>query len=60
MEKRDWRENYLNQVREQIHWKRAQPVVLRELRDHLQDQRDAYLSQGMKETDAETEALRQM
>ena len=48
MEKRDWREDYLNQVRGQIHWKRAQPVVLRELRDHLQDQRDAYLSQGMK------------
>lgn len=34
---------YLECVLEQIHWKRARPVVILELRQHLEDQRDAPL-----------------
>ncbi len=60
METRDWKESYLEQVRAQLHWKYAQPVVLQELSDHLQDQRDACLAQGMDGNAAEAEALRQM
>lgn len=37
---------YLTTVAEQIRWKRARPVVLSELEHHLEDQRDAFLSEG--------------
>lgn len=60
MEKREWMRGYLDLVRAQLHWKYARPVVLRELEDHLLDQRDACLAQGMSEQEAEAEALRQM
>ena len=35
-------QEYLNAVAEQIRWKRARPVVLRELAQHLSDQREAF------------------
>lgn len=37
---------YLDAVAEQIRWKRAKPVVLSELEQHLEDQRDAFASEG--------------
>ena len=37
---------YLDTVQEQIRWKRARPVVARELEQHLMDQRDAFLEEG--------------
>ena len=37
---------YLDTVQEQIRWKRARPVVVRELEQHLADQRDAFLEEG--------------
>lgn len=60
MAERGQMEQYLRQVEEQIRWKRARPVVIGELRQHLEDQRDACLGSGMSRTEAETEAVRQM
>ena len=37
---------YLDTVQEQIRWKRARPVVARELEQHLNDQRGAFLEEG--------------
>ena len=37
---------YLDTVQEQIRWKRARPLVIRELEQHLADQRDAFLEEG--------------
>lgn len=37
---------YLDAVAEQIRWKRAKPVVLSELEQHLEDQRDTFVSEG--------------
>ncbi len=53
-------EQYLALAGEQIHWKRAKPSLLSELRTHLLDERDACLRQGMSEEEAQAEAVRQM
>ena len=53
-------EGYLQTAAEQVRWKRARPLLTAELRTHLLDQRDAYLSGGMEADAAEEEALRQM
>ena len=45
---------------EQVRWRRARPALAQELRTHLLDQRDACLTQGMSQTEAEAESLRQM
>lgn len=37
---------YLDAVAEQIRWKRTKPVVLAELEQHLEDQRDTFASEG--------------
>ena len=46
MEKPETIRSYLDAVAAQIRWKRARPVVLRELECHLEDQRDAFASDG--------------
>ena len=51
-------QDYLHAVEEQIHWKRARPVLSRELRQHLEDQRDAFATQGF--ADAEKMAVAEM
>ena len=38
---------YLDAVAEQIRWKRAKPVVLAELEQHLEDQRDTFASEAV-------------
>ena len=38
--------SYLAAAAEQIRWKRARPVVISELEQHLEDQRDAFLAEG--------------
>lgn len=53
-------EQYLRQVEEQIRWKRARTAVTRELRQHLEDQREACLAAGLSPEEAEAEAVRQM
>lgn len=42
-------DGYLEAVAEQIKWKRARPVVTQELRQHLEDQRDAFAAEGQED-----------
>ena len=51
---------YLDTVQEQIRWKRARPVVIRELEQHLADQRDAFLEEGTTQEAAERMAVEEM
>lgn len=51
---------YLEAVRDQIRWKRARPVLVRELERHLEDQRDAFLQEGNSPEEAERLAVRDM
>lgn len=51
---------YLEAVREQIRWKRARPVLIRELEQHLEDQRDAFVQQGKPPAEAERLAVEDM
>ena len=45
---------YLNQICKQVRWREIRPRIEAELRDHILDQRDAYMSKGLNE-DAATE-----
>lgn len=58
MEKRDTIQSYLDTVAEQIRWRRARPVVIWELEQHLEDQRDAFAAEG--HADAEAMAVAEM
>lgn len=51
---------YLSIVAEQIRCKRACPMVIKELKDHIEEQRDDYIAEGMTIQEAEEEAVRQM
>ena len=51
---------YLDKVQEQIRWKRARPVVVRELEQHLTDQRDAFVEEGNAPETAERLAVEEM
>lgn len=45
---------------EQIRWKRAHIVVAPEIENHIYDQRDAYIAQGVKEDTATDKAIIEM
>ena len=45
-------QGYLDCVAEQIRWKRARPIVTAELKQHLEDQRDAFIAQGQEDPEA--------
>ena len=60
MEKPETIREYLDAVQEQIRWKRARPVVARELEQHLTDQRDAFLEEGADPETAERMAVEEM
>lgn len=51
---------YLEAVREQIRWKRARPVLIRELGQHLEDQRSAFVQEGKSPEEAERLAVEDM
>ena len=51
---------FVEAVGAEIRWKKARPLLTEEIRTHLLDQRDACLAQGMSQTEAEAESLRQM
>lgn len=51
---------YAAQVCRQLRWKKARPVVEREIETHLRDQYDALLQGGMTEEQAVDESIRQM
>ena len=54
------REEYLSAVEEQIRCKRVRPMVRKELEEHIQDQRDAYIAAGNIGREAEELAVCQM
>ena len=51
---------YLNDVCAQVRWKQAHPVIARELFDHIEDERQSFLLQGLPEEAAEKQAIREM
>lgn len=53
-------EKYLDKVCSQIRWKRAHPIVRRELGDHISDQQVAFIKTGMEEEKALNMAIREM
>lgn len=53
-------EYYLELLLEQIQCQKAKEAVEEEIRCHIEDQKAAYMENGMEEQDAEKEAVRQM
>ena len=51
---------YLETVRQQIRWKRAQPIVLEEIENHITDQKNALLKEGLDEETATNKAITEM
>src|SRR5665647_3179955 len=51
---------YLEAVRQQIRWKRAQPIVLEEIKNHITDQKSALLKDGIDEETATDKAITEM
>lgn len=51
---------YIETVTEQMRCKRAHAMVAKELENHIVDQKQAYIKEGMEESRAEAEAVRQM
>lgn len=60
MAKPETMEAYLASVGEQIRWRRARPLVLRELGRHLEDQRVAFAQEGHGPEEAERLAVEEM
>ena len=56
----EWFEQYLLAVGEKIRWKRARLFALRELRTHLEEQKEDFLAADLSEREAEEAALRDM
>ncbi|WP_018214118.1 FtsW/RodA/SpoVE family cell cycle protein [Desulfitobacterium hafniense] len=52
--------DYLETVRRQIRWKRAQTYVLEEIENHLADQKDAFQRDGLDEETAAIRAIAEM
>lgn len=53
-------EYYLELLLEQIQCQKAKGMVEEEIRNHIDDQKSAYMAKGMEEQEAEKEAVRQM
>lgn len=51
---------YLEIVRQQIRWKRAQSFVLDEISDHITDQKNAFMDDGLNEEEATDKAILEM
>ena len=51
---------WLNSATGQMRWKRARPVAAKELADHLSDQYEAFLDEGMDESAAAEATAREM
>ncbi|MDR3600056.1 MAG: FtsW/RodA/SpoVE family cell cycle protein [Desulfosporosinus sp.] len=51
---------YLEAVRQQIRWKRAQAPVLEEIRNHITDQKQAFIREGLNEETATERAIAEM
>lgn len=55
-----WFDEYLKNVSDQIRVKRIRQPLMLELEDHLLLQKDAYLDEGLSETEAERRAISDM
>ena len=51
---------WLNNATGQMRWKRARPVAAKELADHLSDQYEAFVDEGMDEDAAAEATMREM
>ncbi|MEA4900035.1 permease prefix domain 1-containing protein [Desulfitobacterium sp.] len=51
---------YINEVCNQVRWKRVRPVIAREIENHIDDQIQSYISSGMEPDEATEKALLQM
>lgn len=60
MQRSDRVSAYLESVCEQIRWKRARSPVLQEIEDHITDQKNAYMEDGLDERTATDKAIEQM
>ena len=54
------REEYLYTLTEQIRCKMARGTIEQEINDHIEDQKEEFLSEGMSQTEAEEAAVREM
>lgn len=54
------KEEYLEEIRNQIRCKKARNLVAEEIENHIEDQKAVYLSEGMDEIAAARKALEQM
>ena len=54
------REEYLHTLTEQIRCKMARGTIEQEINDHIEDQKEEFLSEGMSQTEAEEAAVREM
>lgn len=54
------RHEFLTILEEQIRTKRARPMIRREMDHHIEDQKKAFLAEGMTGLEAEAAAVRQM
>ena len=54
------RHNYIDILSEQVRCKKALPIVVKELEAHIDDQKKAFMSEGMTEREAEEAAVREM
>ena len=50
------KKKYIQTVTEQIRYKRALPLVTKELEDHIEDQKNDYIEAGMNAAEAEEAA----
>lgn len=53
-------EEYLKILTDQIRCKKARPAVCEEIRGHIEDQKSAFMEEGLNETEAEAAAVREM
>ncbi len=54
------KEDYLEEIKTQIRCKKAKSMIIEEVENHIEDQKNAYLSAGMEESIAMEKALVQM
>jgi hypothetical protein len=60
LQEHDIVESYLSEVCRRIRWKKARAVVSEELRNHISDQADAYINNGLDEQAAADRAVAEM
>ncbi|MPW25226.1 FtsW/RodA/SpoVE family cell cycle protein [Alkalibaculum sp. M08DMB] len=51
---------FIESVRQQIRWKKAQPVVIEEVENHIADQKNAFIQDGLNEDKALDKAIKEM